>query len=95
MSSDVRKYCCDPFKKHLNLRIASARLIAEHPSLFMQIGDLVCVNCLNQFTHTKSPFCIERDGYSANVCENSIKKPWRTFKTKPTRVHIYMNQQLE
>ena len=39
--------------------------------------------CLNQFTHTKSPLCIDRDGNSANVCENSIKKHWRTFKTKP------------
>ena len=51
--------------------------------------------CLNQFTHTKSPLCIDRDGNSANVCENSIRKHWRTFKTKPIRVHIYMNQQLE
>ena len=39
--SDVRKYCCDPFKKHgrrihLNLRVASARLTAGHPSLYIQ-----------------------------------------------------------
>ena len=49
----------DPFKKHgrsirLNLWVASARLIAEHPSLSIQSGDLVCVNCLN-FTVSHVP----------------------------------------
>ena len=46
MSIDVCKYCCDPFKKHgrsihLNLRVSSALIIAEHPSLSIQSGDLV------------------------------------------------------
>ena len=48
MLIDVCKYCCDPFKKHgrrihLNLRVAAASLIAEHPSLFIQSGDLAWV----------------------------------------------------
>ena len=76
MSIDVHKYCCDPFKKHgrrvhWNLRVASARLIAEHPSLSIQSGDLLCVNCLNQFTHTMSPLCTDRDECSAISAESS------------------------
>ena len=33
-----------------DLRVASARLmtVTEHPSLSIQSGDLVCVNCLNE-----------------------------------------------
>ena len=51
---------------HLNLRVVSVRFIAEHPSESKHSGDLVCVNCLNrQFTHTKSPLCIDRDKCSA------------------------------
>ena len=30
----------------LHLRVASENLIAEHPSLSLRSGDLLCVNCL-------------------------------------------------
>ena len=48
LSIDRHNYCCDPFKKHrcrvyLHLRVA---LIAEHPSLSLRSGDLLCANCL-------------------------------------------------
>ena len=51
MSTDRHNYCRDPFKKHrrrvyVHLRVASENLIAEHPSLSLRSGDLLCVNCL-------------------------------------------------
>ena len=51
MSIDRHNYCRDPFKKHrrrvyVHLRVASENLIAEHPSLSLRSGDLLCVNCL-------------------------------------------------
>ena len=51
LSIDRHNYYRDPFKKHrrriyVHLRVASENLIAEHPSLSLRSGDLLCVNCL-------------------------------------------------
>ena len=58
---------------HFNLRVASARLIAEHPSLSIQSGDLVCVTVYIVHIHT---FCMYRDGCPAI----SLAEATRRFK---------------
>ena len=61
--------CC----RMIQFRVSSALIIAEHPSLSIQSGDLVCVNCL--FKHyTKSPLCIDRDGCSAIISAEETRR---------------------
>ena len=53
MSIDRHNYCRDPFKKHwrhvyVHLRVASEDLIAEHPSLSLRSGDMLCLKVVQK-----------------------------------------------
>ena len=53
MSIDRHNYRRDPFKKHwrhvyVHLRVASEDLIAEHPSLSLQNGDMLCLKVVQK-----------------------------------------------
>ena len=81
MSFDRHNYFRDPFKKHrhrihLHRRVASEKLIAEHPSLSLRSGDLLCVNCLKEVQKHYSEVAFEPTGPSSLSQECAVPTPY-------------------
>ena len=70
MSIDRHIYRRDPFKKqrrrvYVHLRVASENLIAQHPSLSLRSGELLCVNCLKAVQKNDCEVAFEPAGPSS------------------------------
>ena len=94
MSIDRHNYCRDPFKKHrrrvyVHLRVASENLIAEHPSLSLRSGDLLCVNCLKAVQKNDCEVAFEPSSLSQECADSSTQDSDSSSDDLPDTVVVH------